>query len=382
MPQAPQHEIPRGPVPQPRAEEHDALVHLGAQLALAVASQGNVQVIPEPGGQADVPPPPELLDGGADVGVVEVFQKLEAEHAPQADGHVAVAGEVEVDLQAVAQRPQPGHPDVQLLGGGGKHQVRHAAGGVGQKQLLPQAQHKPAHTVGGELRGGLPVVDLVRHIVVDDDGPGDELGEEGDIQRQLHDAFGAHLPVTVHVDHIGQALEREKGDADRQGDACQGDLQGKDLVHRGEEEVGVLKQGQHPQVEHHRQGQHQLVQALAAQGQQPPGGKIHQDGRQHEQDVHRLAEGVEQQAGDEQQDVLGPDAGQHPGEDEHHGQEDEQEHSRTENHGSKTPLSQDGWGGRKRQPLGRPGGCAWYRTFFTPRPSRSRCRRRSGRCTR
>src|SRR5699024_6126479 len=103
----------------------------------------------EPGGEADVPPPPELFDGRADVGVLEVLQKLEAEHPPQADGHVAVAGEVEVDLEHVAHRANPGGPGVQLGGGGGEHQVRHAAGGVGDEQLLGKPDHKPADAVGG-----------------------------------------------------------------------------------------------------------------------------------------------------------------------------------------------------------------------------------------
>ena len=37
------------------------------------------------------------------VGVVKVLQKVKAEHPPQTDGHVAVAGEVKIDLQGIGQ---------------------------------------------------------------------------------------------------------------------------------------------------------------------------------------------------------------------------------------------------------------------------------------
>ena len=74
-----------------------------------VAPQGDVDIVPEPGGQGDVPPPPEVGDGHRQVGMVKVFQEMETKHAAHADGHVTVAGEVEVDLQSVGHGPQPRH---------------------------------------------------------------------------------------------------------------------------------------------------------------------------------------------------------------------------------------------------------------------------------
>ena len=50
-----------------------------------------------------MPSSPEIRDGGGQVGVVEVLQKLKAQHATQADGHVGVAREIEVDVQGVGQ---------------------------------------------------------------------------------------------------------------------------------------------------------------------------------------------------------------------------------------------------------------------------------------
>ena len=60
-------------MPKPGTEKHDGLMEGRAPAPLAVAAQGDVQVVPEPAGQGDVPTPPEFLDGGADIGVVEIF---------------------------------------------------------------------------------------------------------------------------------------------------------------------------------------------------------------------------------------------------------------------------------------------------------------------
>ena len=50
-------------MPQAGQQPDDGNVQELPTLALAVTAQGDVDVLPEPGGQADVPPPPELSDG-------------------------------------------------------------------------------------------------------------------------------------------------------------------------------------------------------------------------------------------------------------------------------------------------------------------------------
>ena len=139
MPQAPQHKGPVGPMPKACGEKDDEFIEIGAGRSLPVAPQWDVQIVPEPGAEGDVPPPPELLDGLGGIGQVEVLQKPEAEHPAQADGHVAVTAEVEIDLQGVAHRPQPGQPEIQLVRRHGEHRVGNLPRGVGQEDLLPKA---------------------------------------------------------------------------------------------------------------------------------------------------------------------------------------------------------------------------------------------------
>ena len=109
---APQQERPVGPVPDAGGQpDHRKVKHQTAFGFHPGAAHGEVDIIPEPAAQGNVPPPPEFRDGFGDVRVVEVFQESEAEHLTHADGHFRIAGKVEVDLQGVADAAQPGHGD-------------------------------------------------------------------------------------------------------------------------------------------------------------------------------------------------------------------------------------------------------------------------------
>jgi len=286
---------------QPHHEQVADVFGLGVHPA---APQGEVDIVPEPGGQGDVPPPPEFGDGPGDVGVIEVLQEVEAEHLAKADGHVGVAGEIVVDLQGVAQGAQPGE------GGGqavplAKGPVGHHRQLVGEEHLLAQTHDKPA-APGGEVRPDLfAVVDLLGHCLILDDGAGDELGEKGDVKPHLQ-GRALHLPpVPVDVQHIAQGLEGKEGDAD--GQLNTGNDKGRpQAVQNTQCKRQVFKYKQDTKI--HRQGGHKRGRA----GPSRPLAGIHpqaeavigQDGAQHDQYKPGLPPGIEAQGGQQQKHVL------------------------------------------------------------------------------
>lgn len=62
--------------------------------------QGEVEVIPNPAGEGDVPTLPELAQRGRDVRVVEVFRDSDAEYEGGAQCDVGIGGEIEIDLES------------------------------------------------------------------------------------------------------------------------------------------------------------------------------------------------------------------------------------------------------------------------------------------
>src|SRR5699024_5824159 len=135
--EAPEEEGPPGPVPDAGEHPDDHQVPGQLDLGAAAAAQGNIDVVPEPGAEGDMPAPPELGDAPGDIGVVEIDHKVKAQHGAQAPGHIGVAAEVDVDLQGVGQNAAPGGQGTGGRGVGGGL-VPQQGELVGQQDLFGQ----------------------------------------------------------------------------------------------------------------------------------------------------------------------------------------------------------------------------------------------------
>ena len=183
--------------------------------------------------------------------MVEVGQKLKAQHAPQAHRHVGVAGEVEVDLEGEGHHAQPGPSHRQIAGGHGLIAVPQHAHVVGNQDLLPQTDHKHLHAGAELINGGIPLVDLVAQVFVLDNGTGNELGEQGDKGAEVDDvALGPGI-APVHVDGVAHGLEGVEGDADGQVDTQHRHKGQADGLERGGQEIPVLEEQQQEQIKEH-----------------------------------------------------------------------------------------------------------------------------------
>ena len=152
---SPGDEGPIGPVPEPGDEEDDEDVADGLGLGDARSAEGDVEVVSEPGGEGDVPTPPELGDVAGEVGELEVGHQLEAEELGGADGDVGVSGEVPVDLEGEEDGPEDEGRAGERLGVVETH-VDVGRTGVGHDDLLEHAPEDEAHAVAPLLVGELP----------------------------------------------------------------------------------------------------------------------------------------------------------------------------------------------------------------------------------
>ena len=59
--------------------------------AFTVPSHRDVDIIPEPASQGNVPPAPKLRNAGRNIRVIEIFRKGEPKHSAQPDGHITVS---------------------------------------------------------------------------------------------------------------------------------------------------------------------------------------------------------------------------------------------------------------------------------------------------
>ena len=130
---APEDEGPACAVPDAADQIHQQDIQIGAALTLPAAPQRKVDVFPEEGRQGHVPALPELRHRQAAVGRIEVDGQTQPQQPGTAGGNVAVAGEIEVQLQGVAQDDAPG--------GGGRQAGEVSPAVVGQNSQVVRQQH-------------------------------------------------------------------------------------------------------------------------------------------------------------------------------------------------------------------------------------------------
>src|SRR5438093_10004681 len=111
MESAPGVERPARAVPEATQQHRHHEIAIGPPRPAAVAAEGDVEVVPQPARQRDVPSRPELAEAARKVRAIEVDPEIETEDSRQADGDVRVAGEIAVDLKGVQvdadeQRPR------------------------------------------------------------------------------------------------------------------------------------------------------------------------------------------------------------------------------------------------------------------------------------
>ncbi len=183
-------------VPQPADDHRDHEVGVGAPRAAPVASQREVDVVPQPAGKGYVPPPPELAQAGRGVRAVEVVREAEAEQQGDADGHVRIGGEVAVDLHAVAvDRDQ--YLQRRVLARGVEDRIDDLCGKqIRERGLLDQAADDQKGSSGDRhlarvARGG----QLGDELTGPHDRPGHEMREEGLVNSEVDRLRRADVPT-------------------------------------------------------------------------------------------------------------------------------------------------------------------------------------------
>ena len=254
-----------------------------------------------------MPPPPIFADRAGKIGVVEVFRQGNAEEFPDADGHIAVAGEVKIQLHHIRRVAQH------------KNRCRQRGGGhrcdlcVDQRQLISddglfgKAQHQPLDAVAEAVRRNaarLPAGVKLRGLLpIADNGAGRPVAEERKKHREPEGAFfGGDAPCR-DICTVADGREHIKADTQRQGRGQHRHKARRKSVYRFSRKARIFKDAQHRQIEQHQRRQQRAFVGQPPQRQpaQPvDAGQQHQNGRalqprpgkkqQAERAQHRIAQ--------------------------------------------------------------------------------------------
>ena len=238
-------------MPQTAHSHGDEIVHIGAHGAAAVAAQRYVEIVAEPGGEGDVPAVPELAQVERLVGISEVLFQLESHQGGDTDAQVAVAGEVTVNLQGIAQ---DAHQVLKTRIGHGVFENPVVVLGdiVGYEEFLEHAHDdEPEADVGAPVGHGRRLLELWQQGAGTGDGACHEQGEEGEVERVFKQARLCGEPPLVYVDGVTDGLERVERYSHRQDDGQRREVGAGEFVENLNEEIGVLVVEQRQQFHCH-----------------------------------------------------------------------------------------------------------------------------------
>ena len=250
-----------------------------------------------------MPPPPEFRDAFRKVGIVEVFNKVEPEDPPQPDGHIGIAGEIEIDLQ---RKGDGVHPAEQygLLSGRAENR-RELSKLVGQQDFLAQSDEKPPDAAGRVLPCGDAAVQLPGNVRVADNRPRNQLGKQRHIRAEIDRISLGRGVSPVYIHHIADALEGVEADADGQRQMQQRQAQTGDGGDIGDEKVGVFEHAQQRHAGHHGQNQPESPRSTLLRPSHSQSAAIENpDGEHHQQHIFRFAPAIEKQTRQQQNGIF------------------------------------------------------------------------------
>src|SRR3954464_944407 len=103
----PNDERPVGAMPKAADQHSEEKIAVGMPFTVTIPAERDVDVVSQTPRQRDVPAAPEVGRVERLVGRIEVDRDSQPEHVAESNGHVTVASEVEIELEAVADHREP-----------------------------------------------------------------------------------------------------------------------------------------------------------------------------------------------------------------------------------------------------------------------------------
>ena len=327
-------------MPETTQQHGDHQVAANEPNAATVAAQADVEIVAQPARQRDMPAPPEILQRGGPVWLIEIAREAIAEQRRQPHRHIGIGREIAVDLHGIAIGTQ------REIKAGLRRRIKkglvHQTGRefAGHDRLLEQppadqdqrGRHHAACQPWHRLE--------LRHQVAGaHDRAGDEVGEKAHQQRDVEEA-GRRRLAAGDIDQVAHALEREEADANRQDDFQHRQIAApagarKDGRQLFKEEAEIFEEPQYGEIGRHADAQPGLSAAAIIQPALNGLRTAPVDRRRRDQQRHEapIPEAIENPTG-QQQDDLAPLVRRQPHrpDEQQHRQEEQAKIQRGEQH--------------------------------------------------
>ena len=202
----------------------------------------------------------ELAHRAGSVGEVKVARHGQPQHLPKTHRHERIPGKIEVELQAVARRAEPGKRRRKIA-------VADALKRGPQRRKLVSQQHLEAKTDGKKLEAEEGVLTRERALleraaplIVAQNGPHRQL-RKGNRKGGIVDEIFLRRRAAADVDEVSRALEEVKAHAQRQNKLDEGEALPGQFSPVFKKKCSVLEIDEAEQIRRQRGGKQPLAHA-------------------------------------------------------------------------------------------------------------------------
>ena len=211
-----------------------------------------------------MPAPPKVGDRLGAVRRIEILGEDEAEHQPQADCHVGVTAEIEVDLKRIGHGAGPRIKRADRACA--KRHVRYFAARIREQDLFREPEHEERDAPRELVAGQGSIFHLLREKGKFQDRSGDQVRRHGDETREVDEVGHRFRFTAVDIDRVAHRLEGVEADPEREDDAekcfpLPGGVAKRpdDFVISLDPEVEILEEGEHEEVCANRDGDREVL---------------------------------------------------------------------------------------------------------------------------
>ena len=265
-------------------------------LVFSVSPERNIDVVAEESAEGHMPSAPEFRSGTCNIGIVEIFEEMEAENFSETYCHIRIAGKVIINLDREHKNAEPDRGGTSCCKVAGKIGFGKLAGNVCDKDFFCKTNEESCCSAPDILEVFTAVVNFHRNVGVSYDRTRNKLGIERNIHEEFHIVMLGFNVAFINVNSIAEGLESIEAYTDWKCKFRNRKIKPSEEIDIFHEKSAVFENSEKAEVENKRRDKRKFCAAFSAVFFNDKSMEI-VDGRTENKKSHpnRLAPGIEKE---------------------------------------------------------------------------------------
>jgi len=233
-------------------------------LVFSVSSERNIYIVTEESAEGHMPSAPEFRCGTCNIGIVEVFEEMEAENFSETYCHIGIAGEIVIDLDREHKNAEPDRSCASCRKVAGKIGFGKLAGNVCDKDLFCKTNKESCGSAPDILEAFAAVVNFKGNVRISYYRTRNELGIERNIHEEFHIVMLGFNVAFININSIAEGLEGIEAYTDRKREFRNRNIKSGEEIDILHEKSAVFENSEKAEVENKRRDKRKFCADFSA----------------------------------------------------------------------------------------------------------------------